>query len=132
MLDLRNIVKAAGSVAFEVFGQIKCPGTYSNVTGSTHVAGSGVATPIKTDVPCSPILASYKATDIDGERVKQGDEKLIFENWRLVSNGVFEPTINDYFVETATDIRRNVIEVFTDPTRNIAIIQVRRVARRTS
>lgn len=125
MIDLAGITRTALAVGFDVGGQLLRPCVYHSVNNPAYDAATGVQTPDEDTVSVSPMVLAFKRKEIDGQIVRQGDERVLI---RATEMGEVEPGEDDYLIETATSIRRDVRAVTFDPTRELYTLHVRRSA----
>lgn len=126
MIDLAGITKGAINVGFSVAGQITQLGSYVRVGGTAAPeydpeAGT-VDEKLTTITNVRGMILQFKAKEIDGEKVRTGDEKVLVRTQELT--GLSEPARDDRFI--VGSVRRDVIEFKADPTRTFWILHCRR------
>lgn len=126
MINLVGITQRASAIAFDVAGQIVVSGSYIR----TGAAGEPEYTPETGAIDAKEtaiagvrgMILNFKTKEIDGQRVKLGDEKVLIQKVDLP--GLAEPEQYDRFVVGA--VRRDVVECQADPTNSIWILHCRR------
>lgn len=126
MIDLAGIAANATATAFEVAGQIVVVGNYIR----TGAAGDPDYDPVtgvidekaETIENVRGLVLNFKTSEIDGQRVKLGDEKVLIQKVDVPT--LAEPEQYDRFIAGA--VRRDVVECQADPTNSIWILHCRR------
>jgi hypothetical protein len=128
MINLRAITKGAIDLGFNIAAQIVVASSYNRVGGtaaSEYDAEAGTVTAnTRTIQPVGAMILSFSAKEIDGERVREGDERVFVRTSELT--GLSEPARDDFIVDMATNLRRDVINFTADPTNTFWILQCRR------
>lgn len=128
MIDLRAITKKAINVGFDLAGQLTISTSYNRVSGTadaTYSTATGVVTPnTRTIQPVTAMVLRFAAKEIDGEKVRSGDERVLVRTAELPALG--EPARDDYLIEISSSVRRDVIEFAADPTHTFWILHCRR------
>lgn len=125
MINLRGIVKAALGIGFDVGAQITVAATYNRIGDATYTPADGEVSPNTVTIPgVSVMVLSFSAKEIDGERVRAGDERVLVRREEVAA--LPEPARDDYIVETVSGTRRDVISFRADPTRQLWDLHCRR------
>ena len=109
---------------------VTVPASYKrrNEGSDSYNPATGVATPSFTTDSVEALVLAYEAKDIDGDRIKVGDEKVLVRKSELIT--IAEPKEGDEIVwETIT---RDVVSVKSDPTGQLWIFQTRRTAKKAA
>ncbi len=94
-LDLKGLVKMGMGLAFDLAEQIVVPFDYKQFDNPQYAPATGVVTPNLSTRNLGGILLSFKQSEIDGEVVKVGDEKIIVLREQLTGNGSWYYWIGD-------------------------------------
>ena len=120
MIALRNIIKNATKVIFDVTADIAVTGTYHNVVPGDYdpAVGNGANTTVQ--FPVNVRTGMFKQEEIDGDRIRFGDKKIIIQ----VTEMTAVPTADDYFIDSGGD-RWDMLVIGTEPTANVLILRGR-------
>jgi hypothetical protein len=124
MIDLKSIVSGAVNVAFQVAEQIQLAATFSHYTDAGgYSTASGQADANLTNLSITAIFGTYKANEVDGERILTGDRRIVVKVAELAGN---EAQMKDFIVESG--VVWNLMHIDKDPTNTVYIFQGRKRA----
>ncbi len=119
-IPIKSIVASAVNTIWDLTADIKVLGTYHRLTPGAYNPTTGAAAVTDTTYPVDYREAVFKQRDIDGERIRAGDKKILVR----VSEMSARPTADDYIV--ASDGRRwDLMQIETEPTGKILIFRGR-------
>ncbi len=124
-LNLKSIGAAAVRVGFSLTDGIAVAGVYHQITAGVYSPAAGTVVDTDNTATVSARLVSYDQKDVDGQNIRSGDQQILIKAAELVSP-VEQPSTNDFFIETASAIRHDVLGVDHDPTGSLWILHTRR------
>lgn len=119
-MNLPAISRLARDIVFDVTDSIAISGTYYHVVAGAYNVTTGTSSNTVTQFVCGARSAMFMQKEIDGDRIKAGDKKLIFKT----SEVTIVPTIDDYFVDSG-GTRWDVMIIGTEPTNSVLILRGR-------
>lgn len=121
-LPLGSLARSIVGMAFNLAGEIVVAHVYHQTSAVTYNTATGTPTNTQPTTPTvSVIVGKYSQREIDGQRIRVGDEKLIVKAAEL---GGIVPTVDDYLI--AGSVRRDVVSIELDPTGTVYILQTRK------
>ena len=121
MSSLRTQVKKAISKGIVALGDLAQRGTYTSVGTPTYNATTGASTTPSTDYAnLRMVFSNFKRMEIDGEAVRQEDQKVLVAALDLVP----VPTVNDRITDELGAVW-NVIGIMSVPGTLIWTLHVR-------
>lgn len=123
-IPFNSIVAGALTTVWTQCAQLVKAGTYTHVGTPTYDPVTGIPTPVNTAVAVNALILGFKTKEIDGEVVKNGDQKLLVRASEMT--GITEAGVDDYFTETATATVWRVLSFMLDPTKQFYVFHARR------
>lgn len=119
-MNIPAIARLARDTIFDITESIAITGTYYHVVAGAYTVATGTTANTVTPFACGARSAMFSQKEIDGERIKAGDKKLIFKT----SEVTIVPSIDDYFVDSGGK-RWDVMMIGTEPTGSVLILRGR-------
>jgi hypothetical protein len=124
-IDLNSLVPSLVDVGFELADQIVLPCTYTHTTAGGYNPTTGTSTPTTQTASPGVILTSYKAEEIDGSKVREGDRKAVIKAAEL--SAITSVRMDDTITVTASGDVWQVKDWKLDPTETVYQMQVRKL-----
>lgn len=122
-IDLNALVPSLVNLGFDLADQIVLAGTYTHTTAGNYDPSLGTISPTVETASVNALLASYKASEIDGVKIKVGDRKAVLKASELT--GITSVRLDDTL--TVGGEKWQVVDFIKDPTGTVYQMQVRRV-----
>lgn len=124
MIDLKSIVSGAVNVAFQVADQIALPATFAHyLSAGNYSTASGQTDPNVTNIAITAIFGTYKANEVDGDKIRTGDKRIVVKVAELAGN---EAQMIDTILENG--VVWNLTHIDKDPTNTVYIFNGRKRA----
>lgn len=130
-IDIIGLTNTALGLGFELADQLTDPQAQykrRNTASDSYSVATGAGTPNETTITVTAMLLRYKEKDIDGEKVRKGDEKILIRKTEMT--GIAEPTTEDTIVFGG--IVRYIIDVTRDATGQLYTFQTNRTKRKSA
>ena len=119
-LNLPQIMASARDAIFSITESIAVAGVYHSPVPGAYDVATGVAPIVDTQFACSARTAAFEQREIDGDRIKAGDKKIIFKTTEVT----ITPKVDDYFIDASGD-RWDLMAIMTEPTNSVLIMRGR-------
>jgi hypothetical protein len=126
-MGLKSVIATAVQSGFTALGASANDGlqvsvTYSRITdtGTYNPSTGAKSSPTKTDSVFDSLFYDFELTEVDGDKIKVGDQKIIFPSSRIA----FTPSATDYV--TISSVKWSITNYFQDPAEATWIIQLRK------
>lgn len=123
-MNIPNLVKNSVATAFKVAASMQVACVYHRITAGVYNPSTGAVGSTDTTTAINPIFGVYSQNEIDGSVIRTGDKKIVIRQSELAA----EPKPDDFIVENVSTERWEVIEVTTEPTKQVWIVQGRKHA----
>ena len=124
-IDIKGLAKSAIGQGFALAAQIVSPFNYCQPAAQAYDTATGTMTGTPTKTAIKGMVLSFKASEIDGNNVKQGDQRILVEATQLAAR----PSMDDFFEpsdQVAAENRLQIQNWKLEPTLNLYKFHVRK------
>lgn len=118
-MGLSDAMKDAVGAAFSAIADLATQMTYVSIVPGGYVPSAGVAFPARTEHITTGIIVDYKDKELDGDRIRRGDRKVLLEQSKLSPT----PNLGDQI--EVEDLIYNILQIEQDPIGATWTFQVR-------
>lgn len=128
MIDVQGITRTGLVTAWSLASQLVkvCSYVQPRAAATPYTPATGKVNLTQYRFAVTPMIMGYAAKEIDGERIRLGDEKILVKATEL---SALTPSLDDFIIETATAVRRDVIAWVKDATGSLWTFQCRRMVK---
>lgn len=118
-MGLSDAIKDAVGAAFSAIADLATQMTYVSIAPGGYVPSAGSTFSARTEYVTTGIIVDYKDKELDGDRIRRGDRKVLLEQSKLSPI----PNLGDQ-IEVESSVY-NILQIEQDPVGATWTFQVR-------